>query len=27
MAWVKWQGKGGFVAGLWNENAGDGKRQ
>lgn len=27
MAWVKWEGKGGFVAGLWNETAGGGKRQ
>ncbi len=27
MAWVKWEGKGGFVAGLWNETADGGKRQ
>jgi hypothetical protein len=27
MAWVKWEGKTGFVGGLWNEYASGGKRQ
>jgi hypothetical protein len=27
MAWVKWEGKTGFVGGMWNEYASGGKRQ
>ncbi len=27
IAWVKWEGKTGFVAGMWNEYADGGKRQ
>lgn len=27
MAWVKWEGKTGFVGGMWNEFASGGKRQ
>jgi hypothetical protein len=27
MAWIKWEGKTGFVGGMWNEYASGGKRQ
>ncbi len=27
MAWVKWEGKTGFIGGMWNEYASGGKRQ
>jgi len=27
MAWVKWEGKTGFVGGMWNESTSGGKRQ